>query len=64
MKIATFSPLPSGTPRPGLVLDDRRIVDIPAALGASDDTNSVLGVVRAGAPMQARLRELAGKAKL
>ena len=32
MKLATFSPLPSGEPRPGLVIDDKRIVDIPAAL--------------------------------
>ena len=34
MKLATFSPLPSGTPRPGLVVADHRIVDIPATLGA------------------------------
>jgi 2-keto-4-pentenoate hydratase/2-oxohepta-3-ene-1,7-dioic acid hydratase in catechol pathway len=61
MRIATFSPLPSGTPRPGLVLDGRRIVDIPAALGPSEDTATVLGIVRAGAPMLARLRELEGR---
>jgi 2-keto-4-pentenoate hydratase/2-oxohepta-3-ene-1,7-dioic acid hydratase in catechol pathway len=61
MKLATFSPLPSGEPRPGLVVDDRRIVDIPAALGADADTATMLGIIRAGAPLLARLRELAGK---
>jgi len=61
MKIATFSPLPSGAPRPGLVVDDRRIVDIPATLGTSEDTGTVMGLVRAGENMRARLRELAGK---
>jgi 2-keto-4-pentenoate hydratase/2-oxohepta-3-ene-1,7-dioic acid hydratase in catechol pathway len=59
MKLATFSPLPSGEPRPGLVIDDKRIVDIPAALGADDDTSTMLGLIRAGAPMLERLRELA-----
>ena len=58
MKLCTFSPLPSGEPRPGLVLDDRRIVDIPAALGASADTATMLGLIGAGAPMLQRLREL------
>ncbi len=61
MKLVTYSPLPSGTPRPGLVVDGQRIVDIPAALGASDDTGTVLGIVRAGAPMLERLRALAAK---
>jgi 2-keto-4-pentenoate hydratase/2-oxohepta-3-ene-1,7-dioic acid hydratase in catechol pathway len=61
MKLVTFSPLPSGEPRPGLLLDDKRIVDIPAALGASDDTRTMLGIIRAGAAMQKKLGELAGK---
>jgi 2-keto-4-pentenoate hydratase/2-oxohepta-3-ene-1,7-dioic acid hydratase in catechol pathway len=61
MKLATFSPLPSGNPRPGLVLADRRIVDIPAALGADASTATMLGLIGAGAPMLARLRELEGK---
>ncbi|MGZ5060617.1 MAG: fumarylacetoacetate hydrolase family protein [Usitatibacter sp.] len=61
MKLATFSPLPSGDPRPGLVFDDKRIVDIPAALGPDAETSTVLGIIRAGAPMLARLRELAAK---
>ena len=58
MKLATFSPLPSGNPRPGLVLDGKRIVDIPAALGAAEDTATMLGIVRAGASMLDRLRAL------
>jgi 2-keto-4-pentenoate hydratase/2-oxohepta-3-ene-1,7-dioic acid hydratase in catechol pathway len=58
MKLATYSPLPAGQPRPGLVLDDKRIVDIPAALGADEDTTTLLGLIRAGAPMLERLREL------
>ena len=62
MKLCTFSPLPSGRPRPGLVLDGQRIVDIPAALGASEDTSTMLGIIRAGDPMLKRLRELEKKA--
>ena len=64
MKLATFSPLPSGLPRPGLVLDGQRVVDIPAALGASGDTGTMLGLIRAGEPMLGRLRELAARAPL
>ncbi len=61
MKLCTFSPLPSGNPRPGLLIDDKRVVDIPAALGASADTNTLLGIIRAGAPMLEKLRGLAAK---
>jgi 2-keto-4-pentenoate hydratase/2-oxohepta-3-ene-1,7-dioic acid hydratase in catechol pathway len=61
MRLATFSPLPSGAPRPGLVLDDKRIVDIPAALGASDDTSTMLGIIRAGAATLEKLRALEKK---
>jgi 2-keto-4-pentenoate hydratase/2-oxohepta-3-ene-1,7-dioic acid hydratase in catechol pathway len=61
MKLATYSPLPSGQPRPGLVIDDKRIVDIPAALGADEETSTMLGIIGAGAPMLARLRALAAK---
>jgi 2-keto-4-pentenoate hydratase/2-oxohepta-3-ene-1,7-dioic acid hydratase in catechol pathway len=61
MKLATYSPLPSGEPRPGLVIDDKRIVDIPAALGADVATSTMLGIIRAGAAMLARLRALAAK---
>ena len=61
MKLATYSPLPSGDPRPGLVVEERRVVDIPAALGADADTATMLGIIRAGAPMLDRLYELAGR---
>ena len=64
MKLCTFSPLPSGDPRPGLVLEGRRIVDIPGALGATDDTRTMLGIIRAGAPLLAQLRELAGRSPI
>jgi 2-keto-4-pentenoate hydratase/2-oxohepta-3-ene-1,7-dioic acid hydratase in catechol pathway len=57
----TYSPLPSGQPRPGLMLDDRRIVDIPDALGPGEGTDSMLGIIRAGEAMLARLRELGKK---
>ena len=59
MKLATFSPLPSGEPRPGLVLDDKRIVDIPAALGASDDTRTMLGLIRAWGTLREKVARLA-----
>jgi 2-keto-4-pentenoate hydratase/2-oxohepta-3-ene-1,7-dioic acid hydratase in catechol pathway len=58
MKLATFSPLPSGTARPGLVIGGNRLVDIPAALGADAGTGSMLGIIQAGPSMLARLRKL------
>lgn len=61
MRLVTFSPLPEGAPRPGLLLERKRVVDIPAALGAGEDTASMLGIIRAGEAMLARLRELEGK---
>jgi 2-keto-4-pentenoate hydratase/2-oxohepta-3-ene-1,7-dioic acid hydratase in catechol pathway len=61
VKLVTYSPLPSGEPRPGLLIDGKRVVDIPAALGEDASTASMLGLIRAGEPMLARLRELEGK---
>jgi 2-keto-4-pentenoate hydratase/2-oxohepta-3-ene-1,7-dioic acid hydratase in catechol pathway len=61
MKLVTFSPLPSGQPRPGLLIDGQLIIDIPAALGANAGTSSVLGIVRAGKAMQDQLAGLAKK---
>jgi 2-keto-4-pentenoate hydratase/2-oxohepta-3-ene-1,7-dioic acid hydratase in catechol pathway len=61
MKLVTFSAVPSGTPRPGLLLDGKRIVDIPAALGADANTASMLALICGGEPMLARLRELEKK---
>jgi 2-keto-4-pentenoate hydratase/2-oxohepta-3-ene-1,7-dioic acid hydratase in catechol pathway len=57
MKLVTYSPLPSGNPRPGLVTDDQRVVDLSAALGAA----TLLDIIRAGAPMMERLRAVAAK---
>lgn len=61
MKLVTYSPLPSGRPRPGILLDKQRIVDIPAALGDSEATSTMLGIIRAGAPMLDELRALAAR---
>lgn len=58
MKLVTFSLLPSGEPRTGLLLSGHRVIDIAAALGASDGTASMLGLIRAGGEMLARLRLL------
>jgi 2-keto-4-pentenoate hydratase/2-oxohepta-3-ene-1,7-dioic acid hydratase in catechol pathway len=64
MKLVTYSPLPSGQPRPGLLLDGQRIVDIPQALGASEATATLLGVIRAGPALLEQLRALAGKSPI
>src|SRR3954468_11649145 len=61
MKLITFSPLPSGLPRPGLMLDDKRLVDIPAALGASDHTSTMIGIIEGGTAMRRKLDELASR---
>jgi 2-keto-4-pentenoate hydratase/2-oxohepta-3-ene-1,7-dioic acid hydratase in catechol pathway len=58
MKLATYSPLPSGQPRPGLVIDDQRLIDIPAALGSDPDTSTMIGLIQAGPAMLDRLRNL------
>jgi len=49
MKLVTYSTLPSGQPRPGLLVDDKTIVDIP-------DFDSVLAIIRAGQPALEKLR--------
>ena len=61
MRLVTFAPLPSGSPRPGLLTQGKRIVDIPAALGADEGTSSMLGLIRGGETMLERLRALEGK---
>jgi 2-keto-4-pentenoate hydratase/2-oxohepta-3-ene-1,7-dioic acid hydratase in catechol pathway len=61
MKLATYSPLPSGLPRPGLVIDGKRLIDIPAALGSSEDTETMLGIIRAGDAMREQLHQLAAQ---
>ena len=40
------------------------MVDIPAALGDSEETASVLGIIRAGAPLLERLRDLGTRASV
>jgi 2-keto-4-pentenoate hydratase/2-oxohepta-3-ene-1,7-dioic acid hydratase in catechol pathway len=58
MKLVTYSPLPSGQPRPGLVIEGQRVIDIPAALGADQDTNTMVGIIQAGPAILGRLRNL------
>ena len=55
MRLVTFSPLSGGAPRPGLVLEDYRIVDIPSRelTTAGVDFKSMLGIIQGG--MKARI---------
>jgi len=61
MKLVTYSTLPSGRPRPGILLDGERIIDIQAALGEGSDTATLLGIVAAGPSSLERLQALAAK---
>ncbi|MEO7742791.1 MAG: fumarylacetoacetate hydrolase family protein [Usitatibacter sp.] len=61
MRLVTFSPLPSGQPRPGLMLVRQRIVDIPATLGQREATETMIELIRSGGPMLERLRTLAAE---
>ena len=61
MKLVTYSTLPSGRPRPGILLDGERIIDIQAALGEGSDTATLLGIVAAGSSGLERLQALAAK---
>jgi 2-keto-4-pentenoate hydratase/2-oxohepta-3-ene-1,7-dioic acid hydratase in catechol pathway len=54
MKLVTYSTLPSGAPRPGLMLDDKRVAAI-------DGFDSVLAIVRAGPAALEKLKSLAAK---
>jgi 2-keto-4-pentenoate hydratase/2-oxohepta-3-ene-1,7-dioic acid hydratase in catechol pathway len=54
MKLVTYSTLPSGRPRPGLLLEGREIVDLK-------DFESVLDIVRAGPSGLDRVRGVAAK---
>jgi 2-keto-4-pentenoate hydratase/2-oxohepta-3-ene-1,7-dioic acid hydratase in catechol pathway len=55
MRLVTFSPISGGAPRPGLVLDDNRIVDIPSRELTTEgvDFKSMLGIIHGG--MKARI---------
>ena len=54
MKLVTYSTLPSGRPRPGLLLEGREIVDLA-------EFESVLDIVRAGPSGLDRVRGVAAK---
>jgi 2-keto-4-pentenoate hydratase/2-oxohepta-3-ene-1,7-dioic acid hydratase in catechol pathway len=59
MKLVTYSALPSGRPRPGILLDGGRIADIGAALGESAETASLLAVIQSGPAGMEKLRTAA-----
>lgn len=63
MKLVTYSPLPEGPARPGLVLDGDRIVDIPAHAAATPgvDFSTMLGIIRGGDAARKALDALAAK---
>ena len=63
MKLVPYSPVSGGTPRPGLVLDDGRIADIPANAAATDgvDFSTMLGIIRGGGAARKALDALAAK---
>ena len=54
MKLVTYTPLPSGAPRPGILLDDKRIVE---ATGFA----SMLDIIRGGPAAMEKLKALAAK---
>ena len=54
MKLVTYAPLPSGTPRPGILLDDKTIVE---ATGFA----TMLDIIKGGSGAMAKLKELAAK---
>src|SRR6185369_8583679 len=54
MKLVTYSPLPSGMPRAGILLDDKKIVE---ATGFP----TMLDIIRGGAAAMDKLKALAAK---
>lgn len=60
MKLVTYSPAAGGAPRPGLLVDGRTVIDIPAHASAPGvDFASVLGIIRGGDAARAALDRLA-----
>jgi 2-keto-4-pentenoate hydratase/2-oxohepta-3-ene-1,7-dioic acid hydratase in catechol pathway len=61
LKLVTYSPVSGGAPRPGLVIDGNRIVDIPANVAATPgvDFSSMLGIIRGGDAARKALDALA-----
>lgn len=64
MKLVTYSPATGESPRPGLVVEGNRIVDIPAGVRsvADVDFSSMLGIIRGGEPALRALEALALRA--
>ena len=54
LKLVTYSTLPAGQPRPGVLIDDKRIAEIPEIV-------SILELVRAGRSALERVKALASK---
>ncbi|HEX4944191.1 MAG TPA: fumarylacetoacetate hydrolase family protein [Usitatibacteraceae bacterium] len=63
MKLVTFSLTAGSPPRPGLVVDPNRIVDIPAHVAATAgvDFSTMLGIIRGGAAARKALDALAAR---
>lgn len=63
MKLATYSPASGGAARPGLVLADGRILDIPANVApvAGVDFATMLGIIRGGVAARSALDALAAR---
>jgi 2-keto-4-pentenoate hydratase/2-oxohepta-3-ene-1,7-dioic acid hydratase in catechol pathway len=61
LKLVTYSPTAGGAPRPGLVVEGNRIVDIPAGVVpvADVDFSTVLGIIRGGETARRALDEMA-----
>ena len=64
MKLVTYSPPAGGAPRPGLLVEGDRVVDIPASVVpvAGADFSTMLGIIRGGAPARRALDALASGA--
>jgi 2-keto-4-pentenoate hydratase/2-oxohepta-3-ene-1,7-dioic acid hydratase in catechol pathway len=60
MKLVTYSPAAGGVPRPGLVVEGERVVDIPARVApvAGVDFSTMLGIIRGGAAARRALDAL------
>lgn len=52
MKLVTYSPIPSGTPRPGILLEDKRIVE-------ATGFRTMLEIIQGGAAAMDKLKALA-----
>jgi len=64
LRLVTYSPAAGGAPRPGLVVEGNRIVDIPACVApvAGIDFSTMLGIIRGGEPALRALEALVSRA--